>query len=261
MVIVQKAPILSDQRLETVLGRYIFARQKELILDLAAPHAGERILGVDCGTGNYLKLFREKGCTVTGIDSSAEMLKIARNKLGDSTELILGKAFDLPFSDNEFDIVTLITSMGFCCNPQKVLAEAIRVCRDRVFIGFLNNYSLAGSQQGLKELFGFPYSSDIRFFGHDEIKSMVAGVISSPCVSWGSVIYFPSVVYDYFSKLDELFPFRKNPFGAFAGFMFPVKYTYRTVQNPAIESYELKAESHRIAPEAIRGILKEAKND
>jgi ubiquinone/menaquinone biosynthesis C-methylase UbiE len=257
MVFDQKAAKLFDQRLETVLGRYIFSRQKELILDLVAPRTGERMLGVDCGTGNYLQLFREKRCTVTGVDSSAEMLKVARNKLGDSTELILCKADDLPFSDNEFDIVTLIISLELSCNPQKVLAEAIRVCRDRVFVGFLNNYSLVGSRQRLKELFGFPLTSNIRFFSHDEIKSMVKGLISSPSISWGSVIYFPSIVYDFLSELDELFPLRKNPFGAFAGLIFPVKYTYRTVQSPIMESYKLKAESQRTATEAIRGMLKD----
>ena len=257
MVFDQKAGKLFDQRLETVLGRYIFSRQKELILDLVAPRTGERVLGVDCGTGNYLQLFREKGCAVTGIDSSAEMLKVARNKLGAGTELISGKSDDLPFSDNEFDIVTLIASMELSCNPQKALAEAIRVCRGRVFVGFLNSYSLVGSQQRLKDLFGFPLTSNIRFFSHDEIKSMVASLIGSPSISCGSVIYFPAIVYNFFSELDELFPLRKNPFGAFAGLMFPVKYTYRTVQSPIMESYKLKAESQRTATEAIRGMLKD----
>ena len=257
MALDKKASIISDKCLETVLGSYLFSRQKELVLDLVAPHAGERVLGVDCGAGNYLKFFREKRCAVIGIDSSAEMLEIARNKLGDSTELILGKADDLPFSDNEFDIVTLITSLEISCDPQKVLAEAIRVCRGRVFVGFLNNYSLVGSRQRLKELFGFPLTANIRFFSHDEIKSMVVGLIGSPSISWGSVIYFPSIVYDFFSELDELFPIRENPFGAFAGLVFPVKYTYRTVQSPIMESYELKAEVQRTAPEAISGMLKE----
>ena len=257
MVIDQKAAILSDKRFETAYGRYIFSRQKELILDLVTPRKGERVLGVDCGTGNYLKPFREKGCAVTGIDSSAEMLKIAREKLGAGTELIPCKSDDLPFSDNEFDIVTLITSLELSCNPQRALAEAIRVCRDRVFIGFLNNYCLAGTQQRLKKLFGLPLNSNIRFFSHNEIKSMVNSLISSPSISWGSVIYFPASLYDIFSELDDLLPLRKNPFGAFAGLMFPVKYTYRTVQSPIMESYKLTADSRRTAPDAIRGMLKE----
>jgi SAM-dependent methyltransferase len=257
MDIDQKAAALSDKRLETVYGRYIFSRQKELILDLVAPRTGERVLGVDCGTGNYLQPFREKRCAVTGIDSSAEMLKMAHDKLGAGTELIIGQSDDLPFSDNEFDIVTLITSLEFSANPQRALAEAIRVCRDRVFIGFLNNYCLAGTQQRLKELFGLSLNSNIRFFSHEEIKSMVNALIGSPSISRGSVIYFPAGIYGIFSELDELFPLRKNPFGAFAGLIFPVKYTYRSVQSPIMESYKLQSESRRAAPEAIRGMLKE----
>ena len=243
--------------MEKAYGRYIFSRQKELILDLVAPRTGERVLGVDCGTGNYLQSFREKGCAVTGIDSSAEMLKIAREKLGGGTELITGKSDDLPFSDNEFDIVTLIISLELSADPQKVLAEAIRVSRDRVFIGFLNNYCLTATQHRLKELFGLPLNSHIRFFRHDEIKSIVNGLIGSPSISWGSVICLPPIVYDFFSELDKHVPLRKNPFGAFAGLIFPVKYTYRTVQTPIMESYKLSAESRRTAPEAIRGMLKE----
>ena len=81
MVFDQKTAKLSDERLETSLGRYIFSRQKELILDLVAPHAGERMLDIGCGTGNNLQFFREKWCSVTGIDSSAEMLEIAQSKI------------------------------------------------------------------------------------------------------------------------------------------------------------------------------------
>jgi hypothetical protein len=48
MFVDQKAAKLSNERLKTPLGRYINSRQKELILDLVAPHAGERILDVRC---------------------------------------------------------------------------------------------------------------------------------------------------------------------------------------------------------------------
>jgi hypothetical protein len=64
---------------------------------------------------------------------------------------------------------------------------------------------------------------------------MVNALIGSPSISRGSVIYFPAGIYGIFSELDELFPLRKNPFGAFAGLIFPVKYTYRTVQSPIME--------------------------
>jgi ubiquinone/menaquinone biosynthesis C-methylase UbiE len=257
MVFDQKKAQLSEQRLETSLGRYIFSRQKELILDLVAPHTGERILDVGCGTGNHLEFFRGKWCSITGIDPSEEMLKIARVKLGSSAELILGQAEDLPFSDNEFDIVTLINVLEMANNPRKVVAEAIRVCRGRVFIGFLNNFSFAGTKQRLKELFGFPLSQKIRFFSLNEIKIMVGSLIGDVAVKWGSVIYFPGIVYGFSEELEELFPLEKNPLGAFAGLTFPVKYTYRTVQSPVMESFKLNAEAQTTVPEAVRNMLQE----
>ena len=254
----QKAATLSEERLRTPLGHYIFSRQKELILDLVAPRAGERILDVGCGTGNNLQFFRDKWCSVTGIDSSAEMLKLARAKNGDHAELILAQAEDIPFSDNEFDIVTIINVLEIANDPQKVIEEAIRVCRGRVFIGFLNNYSFAGTKQRLKEISGFPISQKIHFFSLNEIRTMVKSLIGDTDIKWGSVIYFPGIVYDFFEELEEAFPLEKNPFGAFIGLAFSVKYTYRTVQSPIMESFELNAKARGTAPEAVRGMLRQA---
>jgi SAM-dependent methyltransferase len=254
----QKAAKLSDEQLKTPLGRYIFSRQKELILDLVAPHAGEIVLDIGCGTGNNLQFFRDKWCSVTGIDSSAEMLKIARAKNGDHAELILAQAEDIPFSDNEFDIVTIINVLEIANDPQKVIAEAIRVCRGRVFIGFLNSYSFAGTKQRLKEISGFSISQKINFFSLNEIRTMVRSLIGDTDIKWGSVIYFPGIVYDFFEELEETFPLEKNPFGAFVGLTFFVKYTYRTVQSPIMESFELNTKARDTAPEAVRGMLRQA---
>ena len=248
----------SGERLKTSRSEYIFSRQKELVLDLVDPTAGEKILDIGCGTGNNLQLFREKWCSLTGIDSSGEKLEIARQKYGNRAEFILGQADDIPFSDNEFDIVTIINFLEIADHPRRVIKEAIRICRGRVFIGFLNNYSIAGTRQGLKETFGFPISEEIRFFNFPEIRDMVKDLAGDTIIKWGSVIYFPGIIYDFFEELEEMLPIRKNPFGAFIGLTFPVKYTYRTAQSPIINSFNLKAESHNTAPEAVREMLKQA---
>jgi ubiquinone/menaquinone biosynthesis C-methylase UbiE len=248
---------LHNKRVKTSLGQYIFSRQKELILELVAPNAGERMLDVGCGTGDYLQIFRGKWCSVTGIDCSAEMLEASRKKIGDHVELHLGKAEDLPFSDDEFDIVTVINALETAANPQKAIAEAIRVCRGRIFIGFLNKYSFVGSKQRIKEIFGFPLAEKIRFFGIKEIKRMVENLIGEQAVNWGSVIYFPAFIYDISTELEELVPHTKNPLGAFVGLTFPVKYTYRTAQSPISESYQIEGDVQVAAPEAVRGMLQE----
>jgi ubiquinone/menaquinone biosynthesis C-methylase UbiE len=257
MVFDQKAANLHDERLKTSRGQYIFSRQKELVLELVAPHAGERMLDVGCGTGNHLQIFRDKWCSVTGIDSSSEMLEIARKKMGTHIDLQLGKAEDLPFSDDEFDIVTMINTLEITQNPEKAIAEAIRVCRGRIFIGFLNNYSFVGTKQMLKKIFGFPISEKIRFFSIEEIKEMVGSIIAPSEIKWGSVIYFPAIVYDIATELEELVPHVKNPLGAFVGLTFPVKYTYRTVQSPVMESFKLNAGAQASAPGTVRNMLQE----
>ena len=185
------------------------------------------------------------------------MLESARKQMGDGIELHLGKAEDLPFSDDEFDIVAVINALETARSPQKVIAEAIRVCRGRVFIGFLNKYSFAGTQQRLKEIFGFPLAEKIRFFSIEEIKEMAGSLIDTQTIKWGSVIYFPAIVYDISTDLEELVPHMKNPLGAFVGLTFPVKYIYRTAQNPLVESYQLKADAQVTAPETVRGMLQE----
>jgi len=244
-----------DKRLKSAAGSYIFSRQKELILDLVAPYAGERLLDIGCGTGSHLKFFKEKGCAVTGIDSSSAALDIAREKLGRNADLQLGKAEDLPFSDNEFDVVTLINALETVSDPQQAIEEAIRVCRNRIFIGFVNKNSFVGTRQQMKEMFGFSLASDIRFFSVGELKNMAEKIIGAPAIKWGSVIYLPAVIYDFFTELEELFPMAKNPFGAFAGLTFPIKYTYRTAENPILEPFQLQDKSGATATEAIRGIL------
>ncbi|MFA5322938.1 MAG: class I SAM-dependent methyltransferase [Smithella sp.] len=254
----KKTAGFTDGRLKTPRSDYIFARQKELILDLVAPRSGERVLDIGCGTGHNLQIFSEKWCSLTGIDSSRENLEIARKKYGDHAELVLAEPEDIPFSDNEFDIVTLIHVLEVSENPRKVLEEAIRVCRGRIFIGFLNNYSFFGTRQSLKENFGFRLSTKMRFFSFPEIRNMVAASAGDTIIKWGSVIYFPGIVYDLFEELEEMFPLRKNPFGALVGLTFPVKYTYRTAQNPIMNSFQLKAEARDTAPEAVRGMLRQA---
>jgi SAM-dependent methyltransferase len=251
----QKKADWPREQLKTRHSEYIFSRQRELILELVSPRAGERTLCVGNGAGNYLKIFRDKGCSVTGFVSSAGIRDIGRKQAGEGIDLRIGEVEDLPFSDDEFDIVTVVNSLETTRSPQKAIAEAIRVCRGRIFIGFLNKYSFAGTKQRLKEIFGFPLAEEVRFFSVEEIKEMAGSLIGAQTIKWGSVIYFPAIVYDMSTELEELVPHMNNPLGAFVGLSFPVKYTYRTAQNPIMESYKLKADAQVTAPEAVRGML------
>ncbi|MCX5857324.1 MAG: methyltransferase domain-containing protein [Deltaproteobacteria bacterium] len=243
-----------DGWLQTATGRYIDGREKSLILDLIAPRGGERLLDVGCGTGEHLLLFRRKGCDVTGIDPSPDMLKLAGEKLGNRADFHLGCAEDLPFSDNEFDIVTLITSLEFTSDPDRAISEAIRVCRGRVFLGVLNKYSCLGLHRRMHGADRPSVYDHARFFHIGELIAMIRNSLQGIRIRWGSVIFLPYGWYGFAQKMEEAIPVMKNPFGAFFGISFPVTFTYATIQEPIRETVQITAKNRQPVPGTVRGM-------
>jgi ubiquinone/menaquinone biosynthesis C-methylase UbiE len=241
-----------DDWLQTPSGRYIDRREKGLMLDLIAPRGGERILDVGCGTGNHLLLFRRKGCDVTGIDPSRAMLALAGEKLGNRADFHQGCAEDLPFSDNEFDIVTLITSLEFTDDPDQAIAEAIRVCRGRVFLGVSNKCSCLGATRSIRGARRPSIYLHARFFHIFALKAMIRNHLQGIRINWGSVIFLPESWYGFAQRFEEAIPVMKNPFGAFIGLSFPVTFTFATIQQPVREVLNIAAQSRQPAPGAVR---------
>jgi len=240
----------------TPAGRYLNGRGKSLILDLTSPRAGERLLDVGCGSGDHLNLFRKKGCDVSGIDPSSPMLDRARQRLAHRADLRQGRAEDLPFSDNEFDIVTLITALEFTDDPGLAVAEAIRVCRGRVFIGVMNRFSLIGAQGHLRGLFDPSIDAKPRFFHLAGLTAMIRSRLQGVRIQWGSVIFLPWSWYRFGTGLEERLPVMHNPFGAFFGLSFSVTFSYQTIQQTIREPVALTPDGRRPVP----GVVSEWKN-
>ena len=98
------------------------------ILDLAGDVAGRRILDVGCGSGPLFAALRERGATVTGMDSSAKMLKLARQRLGASAALHLADLGNpLPFANDAFDDVIASLVVHYLQDWTAPLAELRRV--------------------------------------------------------------------------------------------------------------------------------------
>ncbi len=241
-----------DQWLKTPQGHYVDSREKALILDLVTPRRGERVLDVGCGTGEHLLFFHNRGCDVTGVDPSAPMLAVAGKKLGDKAELYSCRAEDLAFSDNEFDIVSLITSLEFTDDPEKAISEAIRVCKGRVFLGVLNKYSATAVQRRVTGLFRPSVYRHARFFHAGELTGMVRRLLPGVRIQWGSVVFLPTGCYDFAAGVEEAIPVMKNPFGAFLGLSFPVTFSLRTVQEIIGEPFKIKAND-----QPVQGIVSE----
>lgn len=98
------------------------------ILALAGEVAGRRILDAGCGSGPLCVALRDRGAIVTGIDSSAKMLELARERLGDNADLRhadLGSP--LPFPDEAFDDVVACLVLHYLEDWAAPLAELRRV--------------------------------------------------------------------------------------------------------------------------------------
>lgn len=95
--------------------------------------AESTVLEVGCSNGWRLKKIQEKyGCTVCGVDPSADAIKAAVESGLDSTTVVRGTADDIRAPDNAFDIVII----GFCLcfiGPEdwvKVVSETARVLKE-----------------------------------------------------------------------------------------------------------------------------------
>ena len=206
-----------DQWYQRPEGQYTDALEKKLFLRLVQPQRGQSLLEVGCGTGHNLEFFSELGLNVTGIDSSEPMLQMAAKKLGPNARLLLGEANRLAFGNNSFDIVALITVLEFLPDPAGALKEAVRVSREKVYIGVLNKASILGITRRVKGRFRKSIYNRARFYTIWEIERMSRRVLGNVSLKWESVLFFPLGWHQYCHRVDRFLSFQRNPFGAFLG--------------------------------------------
>lgn len=104
--------------------------ERPTMMALAGDVTGRRILDAGCGSGPLSAALRERGAVVTGIDASARMLALAKQRLGDDVPLYLVDLHDrLPFDDGAFDDVAASLVLHYLEDWGPTLAELRRVLR------------------------------------------------------------------------------------------------------------------------------------
>lgn len=98
------------------------------LLNAVRAKSGDRALDLCCGHGNVSEALKARGCAVSGLDFSPSMLQMARARVPDAV-FVEADAQDLPFEEEDFDVV--VSNFGICHVPdqQRALAEARRVLR------------------------------------------------------------------------------------------------------------------------------------
>ena len=88
------------------------------------------ILDVACGTGDMCVELLKRGCEVTGVDLSEEMLAIAKVKSERlKVKVEIADAENLPFEDESFDGVTCAFGVRNFVHLEQGLSEMLRVLK------------------------------------------------------------------------------------------------------------------------------------
>lgn len=104
--------------------------ERPAMLALAGDVTGRRILDAGCGSGPLSAALRAKGATIAAFDGSAEMVAIARRRLGDDVPVTVADlAAPLPFADGEFDDVVASLVPHYLEDWAGPLAELRRVLK------------------------------------------------------------------------------------------------------------------------------------
>lgn len=104
--------------------------ERPAMVDLAGDIDGHRVLDAGCGSGPLSAALRANGAVMTGFDSSAAMVDLARKRLGDDADLgVADLGGPLPFDDDVFDDVVASLVLHYLQDWVAPLQELRRVLK------------------------------------------------------------------------------------------------------------------------------------
>ncbi|MDD2366362.1 MAG: methyltransferase domain-containing protein [Desulfuromonadaceae bacterium] len=111
--------------------------QKRVVAQLVASieshlkDSPSRILDVGTGTGNLLGNLRSSypDAAVYGVDIAPNMCRLAQQKLGESAQIMIGDAVNLPFGTEEFDLIVSSSALQWVENLAVAVNEMRRVLK------------------------------------------------------------------------------------------------------------------------------------
>jgi phosphatidylethanolamine/phosphatidyl-N-methylethanolamine N-methyltransferase len=168
---------------------------------------GDRVLDIGVGAGFSLRHY-PRDVQVTGIDNSPPMLEAARRKLRHRrvparVHLLPGDALHLPFEERTFDVVLLSHVISTVADPQRCLAEALRVTRTHGLLVLVNHFA-----------------------SNHPVMRWLEHTCDPVCrrLGWRNDLSLATLLYCAGGRWDEMTPGR--------GFLFQIVYLRKTPEGP-----------------------------
>ena len=116
---------------EKTLAGWHSRKMKEVALRHVDRPIQGSLLDVGCGPGLLLEVLAGQAGEVNlaGLDIAPEMIRVAKERLGDRADLRVGDAEWLPWEDGRFDYLLCVDSFHHYPNPERVLTQMHRVLK------------------------------------------------------------------------------------------------------------------------------------
>ena len=146
-------PAMADRfdamRFSGPIGTLLAEVQDQVVASFLGPVEGRTVLDVGTGTGRAAIGLARRGARVTGLDASAEMLRVARaraSEAGLEAAFEVGDAHRLAHPDRGFDCAVSLRVLMHTPDWRQCLSELCRVSADRVVFDYPAALSAAALQ-------------------------------------------------------------------------------------------------------------------
>jgi len=142
-----------------------------------------KVLDIGSGDGVLAELMAPQCQQYTCVDNNHKAMQAAKNRLQhlDNVQFAEADMHDLPFDDNQFDCVLLLQVLTYAKDPQKTIAEAVRVTKPngRIMLATLNKHAHRHVQKEYGHIhMGFKPDTVEAYFMEQQCQSAQARITS-----------------------------------------------------------------------------------
>ena len=146
-------PAMADRfdamRFSGPIGTLLAESQDRVIASFLGPLEGRAVLDVGTGTGRAAIGLARRGARVTGVDASAEMLRVAESRAAEAgidAAFQVGDAHQLAFANRAFHAAVSLRVLMHTPDWRQCLSELCRVADERVVFDYPAAFSAAALQ-------------------------------------------------------------------------------------------------------------------